>query len=276
MKLEFDEKELLQLMKDFHILTNIRIVLFDDEYQELLSYPGEDCAFCRMMKGNESTKELCKESDECSFRRCKADHRLSIYHCHAGLIEATAPLIDNHVVIGYLMFGQISDADSEDNLEQMLRAVLATENLSQPEQLTVGIPLKTNEQIQAAAKIMEACTFYALQNETIFMRRQNFTNNLHAYLLEHLSENLDAENIATDLGISRSKLYLACDKYLGIGIAEYVRNLRIEEAKKLLKDTDLSVTEISRQVGFDDYNYFSRVFKKVTGTSARKYRGLFR
>lgn len=54
MRLEFDSNRLLQLMKDFHILTGIRIVLFDDEYQELLSYPGKDCAFCHRMKSSET------------------------------------------------------------------------------------------------------------------------------------------------------------------------------------------------------------------------------
>ncbi|MCD8022616.1 MAG: AraC family transcriptional regulator, partial [Lachnospiraceae bacterium] len=112
---------------------------------------------------------------------------------------------------------------------------------------------------------------YVIQNETIIMRRQNFTNNLRTFLLEHLSENLDADNIASCLGVSRSKLYMACNKYLGMGIAEYVRDLRLEEAKNLLKTTDLSITDIAMRVGFDDYNYFSRVFKKETGYSAKNH-----
>jgi len=262
MRLEFDSNQLLQLMKDFHILTGIRIVLFDDEYQELLSYPGSDCAFCHRMKNNPSGLKSCRESDTYSFQKCNADQRLIIYHCHAGLIEATAPLIDNHIVIGYLMFGQISDAESEEELAEILSQALASDHSVRIDTLLSDIPLKTNEQIQAAAKIMEACTFYVIQNEAVFLRRQNFTNNLRAFLMEHLSETMDAETIASYLGISRSKLYMACDKYIGMGIAEYVRNLRMEEAKNLLKTTDLSVTEIAGRIGFEDYNYFSRVFKK--------------
>ncbi|MCD8217374.1 MAG: PocR ligand-binding domain-containing protein [Clostridiales bacterium] len=275
MRLEFDSDQLLQLMKDFHILTGIRIVLFDDEYQELLSYPGNDCTFCHRMKSNPSGLENCRESDAYSFRKCNADQRLIIYHCHAGLIEATAPLIDNHIVIGYLMFGQISDAESEKDLAEILSHALASDDSARINTVLSDIPLKTDEQIRAAAKIMEACTFYVIQNEAVLLRRQNFTNNLRAFLTEHLSENLDAETIASWLGISRSKLYMACDKYIGMGIAEYVRNLRMEEAKNLLKTTDLSITEIAGRTGFEDYNYFSRVFKKETGYSAREYRGLF-
>ncbi len=276
MRLEFDSDQLLQLMKDFHILTGIRIVLFNDEYQELLSYPDSDCAFCHRMKSAPSGLKKCQESDICSFQQCNADQHLIIYHCHAGLIEATAPLIDNHIVIGYLMFGQISDAKSMEELKEILSDIPAADGLSPSEDIFSEIPLKTNEQIRAAAKIMEACTFYVIQNETILMRRQNFTNNLRAFLLGRLSENLDADSISSYLGISRSKLYMACNKYLGMGIAEYVRDLRLEEAKNLLKTTDFPITEVAQRVGFDDYNYFSRVFKKETGYSARKYRNLFR
>ncbi|MCD7715714.1 MAG: PocR ligand-binding domain-containing protein [Lachnospiraceae bacterium] len=124
MKLDFDQQRLLNLMKDFHLLTGIRIVLFDDEYQQLLSWPEHDCAFCECMKQHPTAKEFCNQSDILSFSESKKSKNLMIYHCHAGLIEATMPLIFNHVVIGYLMFGQISDVESELALQQLITTSL--------------------------------------------------------------------------------------------------------------------------------------------------------
>ena len=72
--------------------------------------------------------------------------------------------------------------------------------------------------------------------------------------------------------MSRSQLYLFSNKYLGTGIAEYIRQQRIDHAKKLLKTTDLPITEVAKQSGFLDYTYFYRVFKKVTGHSPKNYR----
>lgn len=276
MKLEFNEAQLLELMKDFYILTGIRIVLFDDEYQELLSYPSKDCRFCTRIKQLKEIGDYCMESDRSSFQQCKAEHRLIIYHCHAGLIEATVPLIDNHIVIGYLMFGQISDASDLNELKELVFQGELNSHRSELEELLCEVPLKSREQIHAAAKIMDACTFYALMNETIAIRRHNFTRYLTEYLIPHLGEPLSSETIARDLGISRSKLYASCDKYLGMGIAEYIRTLRLEQAQKLLKESDLSITQISDSIGFDDYNYFCRVFKKETGYSAKKYREMFK
>lgn len=276
MKLEFNESQLLELMKDFHILTGIRMVLFDDEYHELLSYPEKDCTFCTIIKSHPDTQKYCSESDRNSFQQCKSSRKLIIYHCHAGLVEAVVPLIDNHIVIGYLMFGQISDAANLTDLKTAISHSKIKNHLKSLESVLPEIPLKSSEQIHAAAKIMEACTLYASINESIALRRQNFNNHLKEYLLPRLDQPLASETIAKDLGISRSKLYLSCDKYLGMGIAEYIKILRIEQAQNLLKNTDFTITDISDKVGFEDYNYFCRVFKKETGYSAKKYRELLR
>lgn len=275
MRLDFNEIQLLELMKDFYTLTGIRMVLFDDEYQQLLSYPAKDCAFCSQMKQNDATRLLCAQSDQNCFEQCKSARKMMVYHCHAGLIEAAVPLIHNHIVIGYLMFGQISDAPSIEALHTILLDSTPLLKSSDLEILLDEIPLKTSEQIHAAAKIMETCTFYALMNETIAPRRQNFTKHLKEYLLPRLGEHLNAESIAKNLGISRSKLYMSCDKYLGMGIAEYIRILRIEKSQQLLRNSELSITQIADDVGFEDYNYFCRIFKKETGHSAKKYREQF-
>ncbi len=272
MKLEFNHQQLLALMKDFHTLSGIRMVLFDDEYRELLAYPEEPCSFCRLMKSCEDTRRKCAESDEHSFRRCDAERRLIIYPCHAGLMEAAIPLIDNHVIIGYLMFGQIACDTTADKLRAMLTAKLdgiTTESGFDPSN---GIPIKSDDEIHAAAKIMEACTLYALLNQTIAMRRRNFADELRDYLTARLSENNDAQSVADGLGVSRSKLYQHCQQYLGMGIAEYLKKLRIDKAQQLIRTTDLTISEISSRVGFSDYNYFRRVFKAETGISAKTYR----
>lgn len=274
MKLEFDKGQLLKLMKDFYILTGIRVVLYDDEYHQLLSWPEKDCAFCTRVKSHPELRRKCMESDIHSFQQCDDRKDITIYQCHAGLIEAAVPLISSHIIIGYLMFGQIGVSDSYTGLLAKLRQYL-TGYEDDPVVTVDDIPLKSIRQIRAAGTVMQAFTFYTLSNETVAFRSQNFTNNLRSYLLSHLSDSLDVNTIAADLGISRSRLYLECSKYLGMGIAEYIRELRIDKAKELLRTTDKKITEIASDVGFDDYNYFCRFFKKTVGYPAKKYREIF-
>ncbi len=276
--LDFNNQLLKELMEDFYILTGIKIVIFDSEYQEILAYPDSHCNFCALMHSMEGTREKCIKSNESSFQRCKKTARLEIYHCHAGLVEATAPLIDNGTIIGYIMFGQISDLEDEKEAEAHLQSVLAKYGLLIPEtnDMLCQITRKSSQQISAAAKILEACTFYVLLKDIISLRKQNFMKNLNSFLMAHLSEDLSIERLMREFGVSRNKLYESTSNYLGTGIAEHIKALRIKEAKRLLKETDLKIMQISDMVGFADYNYFCRVFKAETGLPAKQYRKIHR
>lgn len=59
---------------------------------------------------------------------------------------------------------------------------------------------------------------------------------------------------------------------LNITFLEYLTMVRMEEAKKLLKDTSLSIVAIASQVGYEDASYFSKVFKRYVGISPAQYR----
>ena len=105
----FYDNDLSVLMENFYTLTRIRIVLFDSEFNEILSYPSGGHSFCSLMRTNAEFDALCKNSDRISFEKCCKTHALCVYKCHAGLIEATSPIIQNDAIIGYIMFGQITD-----------------------------------------------------------------------------------------------------------------------------------------------------------------------
>jgi AraC-like DNA-binding protein len=261
-------------MKDFYLLTGIKIALFDAMGHEILSYPRQHCAFCTLMRSTENGEKLCLASNAKSFHRCQSTRRLEIFHCYAGLIETTAPLVDNGAVIGYIMFGQITDCSNPAEVADMLKAVLRIQGLDQQgyNAAIYDITVKNKEQIRAAAKILEACTFYVLLKDMVSLQRENFIQNLNTFLLEHLSEDLSVDRLTEEFHISKNRLYDSCNRYLSVGIAEHIKQLRLTEACRLLKTTELTVHEISDQVGFNDYNYFCRVFKKETGRSAGTYR----
>ena len=59
---------------------------------------------------------------------------------------------------------------------------------------------------------------------------------------------------------------------MGQGFIEYVTNKRLEKAKKLLENTNYTISEIAEQVSYEDTNYFSVVFKRNVGITPREYR----
>ena len=91
------------------------------------------------------------------------------------------------------------------------------------------------------------------------------------YIERNYAGRITVDDIAAHVGISRSHLYRVFVKQLSLSPNEYVARYRISKACALLC-TALSVTEVAGSVGFDDPLYFSRVFRRIKGTSPLAYR----
>jgi len=92
------------------------------------------------------------------------------------------------------------------------------------------------------------------------------------YIGHHLSEPLDFKAIAARFGMTYSLFRLRFREMTGMAPLAYHLSLRIRRAKRLLETTDMSVTEISKALGFASLIYFSRFFHKATGFYPRAYR----
>lgn len=273
MALRLKNKELLALMRDFYVLTGFRIVLFDEHYKEILSYPKEGTPFCSRMREDPDFYQKCQESDRASFARCRASHALTISQCHAGLLEATAPLTDGGRSIGYIMFGQIADRQEKEAFLSSLATYCA--GFSGGDKLDDILPkikYKERRQVAAAAGILEACTSYILLKEMVRPTEEAVFRDLNAFIEANLCAPLNVDVLCRALGIGRSRLYELVRPYVSGGVAQYIREKRIAAAKQMLSATTLSVTTIADRVGFADYNYFIRVFRQYCGCTPKTFR----
>lgn len=89
---------------------------------------------------------------------------------------------------------------------------------------------------------------------------------------EHLSGMLYVREIADEVGISVSTLKKVFAEKCGCSVMQYFTNLRIEQAKSLLQ-SGKGVNEAADALGFSSPSYFSRWFKKETGTTPVQYKG---
>lgn len=92
------------------------------------------------------------------------------------------------------------------------------------------------------------------------------------YVDAHYIEDLSLGDLASRFGLDGSYLSRSFKQAAGSNLTVYVTQLRVAEAKRLLQRRELSITEVAQAVGYGDYAYFSRVFKKLTGISPRQYR----
>ncbi|MEG0753909.1 MAG: AraC family transcriptional regulator [Angelakisella sp.] len=116
---------------------------------------------------------------------------------------------------------------------------------------------------------------YLMEHSTSLVTRGEPSSGYLRYALDYVagnySRNISVEDIAQSSGISRSGLYRAFMKHLGVSPVRYLTNFRMEQACTLLRRSDLSVEAVACSVGFEDALYFSRVFKSHMGVSPRKY-----
>ena len=92
-----------------------------------------------------------------------------------------------------------------------------------------------------------------------------------AYLREHFAEPFDGEITARAAGVSPSYLRTLFDKWVGESPLQVHTRHRIEQAKRLLTQRHLSISEVAYHIGFRDPRYFSRVFKKQTGKTPLEF-----
>ena len=91
-------------------------------------------------------------------------------------------------------------------------------------------------------------------------------------LLERAREPIDLTRLAREVGMSYSRFRHAFQKSAGLSPRQYQLQIRINHAKTLLADTDLSIADVAEQVGFSSIFYFSRLFRRKAGTTPRAFR----
>lgn len=275
MNFVFEKEKLTELMRDFFTLTKIRLVIFDSDFNKVAAYPENECEFCCRIKENDKGKLLCAKSDKEAFERClRKQNSFDIYRCHAGLIEAVSPLRMNDIVIGYIMFGQIIEKSDKKVRKDEITEYLSeyTKNdISEAERLFSALVSKSDNQINAAAKIMESCACYLCVSELVKVDEGELIFHLDTYINNNIAGDLSVVHLCRKFGISKNRLYTISNSIYGTGIANYIRKKKVGLAGQYLKQGD-SVADAAEKSGFSDYNYFSKIFKRETGVLPSKFK----
>lgn len=96
--------------------------------------------------------------------------------------------------------------------------------------------------------------------------------NLKQYIYDHISGEITRNQLADYAGLSPSYLSTFFSKETGSTISDFIRQERIHFAMRLLRQTNLPVSVIGQNVGYDSLSYFSSVFRSAAGCTPREYR----
>lgn len=133
----------------------------------------------------------------------------------------------------------------------------------------------------AIQKLDRECDFKGNTKENKPERKRENVKNFDEqttikYLREYVENNytfdISMQEVAEDMGYSDAYFSKLFKQYFNQNFTAYLTEYRIKKAKELLTDTNNSIKDISRMVGYEDSNYFAKIFKRIVGEIPSKFR----
>lgn len=133
--------------------------------------------------------------------------------------------------------------------------------------------LNENETIDEMGKWLSA-TFISIIDYLSTMKSsgEKYIDSILSYINENYKKDIDVNLLAENIGISYTHLRRLFVNVTGENLVSYINNLRITEAKRLLKETDTSIMSIALGLGYNNDQSFNRYFKKYEGITPGEYR----
>lgn len=278
MNIVFDHKRLLQLITSLYTLTGIRANIFDLSGRDIC-LSDDHAPFCAIINGCREGHERCVECDARMVKEHGTDSRAFSYRCHAGVCETILPIHVGGTPVAFLVFGQfLSDAPYENQWAETEKTLdWYSGDMEALKDAYLQFRRYTEEELAAYTDILEALSSFIQVKEMIQTSDLTDVQKLELYLDNHFTEKLSLERISSDLGIGRTKLCLLAKKLSGgESLSPLIAQRRVAAAKKLLLRSSEPISSIAEAVGISDYNYFTKVFRSVTGVTPSAFRKAYR
>lgn len=264
MLIQYDVPKINKVLHDFYTATGARIDLFDTSFSPVSASQDEICSYCRCIQKDPGCKKTCVAFDEMLLQKSKLSQKSQQEYCPFGLWNIVLPIIHNNVTVGYLLFGQMkTTASFPQTLFPSDRALQAEYE---------AVQTFTAEQTQSIANLAQIVMGYIIIENMLKPDASEIITKATAFIRDNLEKDLSIRLIAQKINVSKSVLYKRFRERFGCTVGGYINKKRVEQAKKLLGTTSLSMEEISQQCGFSSASYFTKIFKQYTGITPLKFR----
>jgi len=148
-----------------------------------------------------------------------------------------------------------------ENIELDNSVIITLQSISLIEEIKDYMALELTRMIESG------CTYFASGNKSLI-------NTIYDYIHQHYKENITLEDLAIEIGKTSQYTSKLFKELFDVNFVEYVAMIRIEAAKRMLSKTVYKVKDVAELVGYEDANYFCRIFKKKTNMTPKDYRKL--
>ena len=273
MKAIFNKNEIYLLLQNFYNCTHLPISFFDADYN-CISYSTKDTNFCTYLFKFADMKNACTCSTAQRFEESKKQGDTIIYRCHAGLIDTITPIFYQNTLIAYIMIGQFRDKEKIYSTKTIMETCLSKYNvdLDKFKNLYNQLPCISSKELYSLLSILKLCIKFLWSEQLIQCKSNMLASEINAYIDSHIADDLTINILCKTFFISRQSLYSLFKNEFNDSIKNFINTKRFVQAKKLLKETSLPISEVAALVGFSNYNYFIRLFKSKFKITPLQYR----
>ncbi len=281
-----------ELLKHFYKISGIRIGVYDMDFQIIVDYPPTSanqrfsekrfCEKCRYLSPNVYHAE-CDACDKEAIERIVSTGKPYMYRCKKGHFEAMVPVMSGGEVFCFLMIGQVRNYDEVKNGKRMtyqnMEGIFSQYGISEmqyPIEEAIDdynkMPYADFETFKSYVYFLELCAQKIYNEEYVRLEQTSVSGSLMSFVKANLYNDITIKDFSEKIGLSTSYLAHSIAKEMGTTFTKYLLVCRIEEAKRILRTTEMSVKKIAVLLRYNDTSYFVRQFKKITGMTCTEYR----
>lgn len=284
MNVEFNLLEISKLFISFYDLCglhNTRLALVNSEDQSLFEYPAGNCRYCSLIQNSSEGKHLCRLSDQYGFSMAdQSPDNYVLYSCHAGLTHACFAIKYEKQVVGYFFIGSFLQVEENQNINfeetlQKCSHLISENNHAFWKTALQELDILSTSRINSIIHIMHICINNILYQNMVKIKNDPIWDQIYTFVNANLNNNFSLSDMSKELFISISTISHKTKNITGVSIGSYILRHRMDLACSYLLKTDYPISQISEMIGLTNYNYFSRLFKKVYGVSPSQFRKIY-
>ena len=267
--------DIVTVLKELYNISGFRVSLHGADFAEIAAFPPGISAFCSLVQKDKNIRERCLRCDSDAYFQAKKTGKPFIYRCDFGLCEAVAPLYHFGILSGYLMMGQVRCEESNDRLRLIAMASEYVKDKTALERAVDALPVYEQKKIAGYVNIMTICAEYITLSGKLSPPSKDFSSQIRKYINANYNKKITLDSLCKRFKCSKSTLMNTFKKECFQTVVEYITDVRLSNAVKMLEGKEDSINDIAVACGFCDQCYFSKMFSKRFGMTPSKYRASY-
>ncbi len=267
MKIKYNLDKIKSFVNDLCTVTGASMAVYNTSMRMIYLRQKENDQFCHQLLGCNEGADKCHQSDRRLLQQCADTGKPQSHICHAGLIDTAVPIIKDCMTVGYFIIGRVRPTKEYNDsvAERLSWCDIDTDRLKATyESLAYFTQEELNSLVNLLVNIFIESAISIEYSDTLTAAVEYIERNIHRRIL--------VTELCAKCYTSKNKLYAAFRDNLNTTIKDYIIARKIEEAKRLLTNTEKTINEISEMIAVGEYSYFCKLFKKKCGLSPKKFR----